>query len=225
MMPGTGCRHAGCLPKSLPSTITRTSAMSSCRRTDCGSRPGPAHLGFPRAVSTRGRGAGDGRREVNKSETALWWARVRCGRPQLVEAGGPFPAGMARLAEPGVTGVWLLPVLPDGARPGMTDELGIPPVAVDQPNDTARVLAACLRCCSPELSAPVWPGAPASKDHLRIGFQGDHRPRRDHVQQGRCRRDPATGRRRVAAVGRAQPGRSTGAAGRVLEPGGAEHPA
>ena len=108
---------------------------------------------------------------MNESETALWWARVRAAGRSPVEPGGPFPAGIARLAEPGVTGVWLLPVLPDGARPGMTDELGIPPVAVDQPNDTARVLAACLRCCWPELSAPVWPGAPASKDHVASVFR------------------------------------------------------
>lgn len=108
---------------------------------------------------------------MNESEIALWWARVRAAGPQLVEPGSAFPAGMARLAEPGVTGVWLLPVLPDGARPGVTDELGIPLVGVDHPNDTARVLAACLRCCWPELSAPVWPGAPASKDDVASVFR------------------------------------------------------
>lgn len=109
---------------------------------------------------------------MNEAETALWWARARAAGPQRVEPGTAFPVGMARLAEPGVTAVWLLPSFPDGGAPSVADELGIPTVAVDQPNDTARALAACLRCCWPELSGPVWPGVPASKDDVAAVFRG-----------------------------------------------------
>ena len=156
---------------------------------------------------------------MNESETALWWARVRAGGPQLVEPGDPFPAGMARLAEPGVTGIWLLPILPDGARPGMTDELGIPPLAVDQPNDTARVLAACLRAAGRNCRhrSGREPLRPRTMSHRFSGRS----PARRHMSN----RAVVAAIRRLGAAGwpwTNRPGRSTGAAGRLLEPGGAD---
>jgi hypothetical protein len=77
---------------------------------------------------------------------------------------------MQRLVEPDVAVVWLLAVLPEGARPSVSAELGLPVLAVEQPNDTARVLAACLRCCWVEPTGPIWPGAPASKDKVAAVF-------------------------------------------------------
>ena len=107
---------------------------------------------------------------MNEAETALWWARVRAAGPQRVVPSSAFPAGMLRLVEPEVTAVWLLPVVPDGARPSVSEELGLPLLAVEQPNDTARVLAACLRCCWKEPTGPMWPGAPAAKDEVASVF-------------------------------------------------------
>lgn len=108
---------------------------------------------------------------MNEAETALWWARVRAAGPQRVAPSSAFPAGMRRLVEPDATAVWLLPVVPDGARPSVSEELGLPVLAVEQPNDTARVLAACLRCCWAEPTGPMWPGAPASKDDVAAVFR------------------------------------------------------
>jgi hypothetical protein len=107
---------------------------------------------------------------VNEAETALWWARVRAAGPQRVAPSSAFPAGMQRLVEPDVTAVWLLAVLPEGARPSVSEELGLPVLAVEQPNDTARVLAACLRCCWAEPTGPMWPGTPASKEEVAAVF-------------------------------------------------------
>lgn len=108
---------------------------------------------------------------MNEAETAMWWARVRAAGPQRVEPSHAFPAGMLRLVEPDVTAVWLLPVIPDGARASVLEELGVSPVAVEQPNDTARVLAACLRCCWTEPAGPLWPGVPASKVEVASVFR------------------------------------------------------
>jgi hypothetical protein len=77
---------------------------------------------------------------------------------------------MLRLVEPDVTEVWLLTVVPEGARPSVLEELGLPAVAVEQPNDTARVLAACLRCCWSEPTGPMWPGTRASRDEVAAVF-------------------------------------------------------
>ena len=79
---------------------------------------------------------------MNEAETALWWARVRAAGPQRVIPSSASPAGMLRLVEPDVTAVWLLALVPEGARPTVLEELGLPVLAVEQPNDTARVLAA-----------------------------------------------------------------------------------
>lgn len=105
-------------------------------------------------------------------DTALWWARHRAAGPQRVPPASAHPTGMTRLVEPDASAVWLLPELPDNARPDVLDELGLPGVAVDQPNDTARVLAACLRCCWTEPSGPVWPAVPAPFDHVIGVFRG-----------------------------------------------------
>lgn len=99
-------------------------------------------------------------------DTTLWWARYRAAGPQRIKPADAYPAGMTRLVEPDASAVWLLPELPDNARPDVLDELGLAGVAVDQPNDTARVLAACLRCCWTEPSGPVWPAAPAPYDQV-----------------------------------------------------------
>ena len=40
----------------------------------------------------------------------------------------------------------------------MLAELGLPGPLVEQPNDTARLLAAVLRCCWEDPAGPVWPG-------------------------------------------------------------------
>ncbi|MFD4443829.1 hypothetical protein ACFWPK_29055 [Nocardia sp. NPDC058519] len=107
---------------------------------------------------------------MNESETALWWARVRAAGPQRVAPSSAFPAGMLRLIEPDVTAVWLLTVVPGGAMPSVLEELGLPALAVEQPNDTARVLAACLRCCWAEPTGPMWPGTSASRDEVGAVF-------------------------------------------------------
>jgi hypothetical protein len=107
---------------------------------------------------------------VNEAETALWWARVRAAGPQRVAPSSAFPAGMLRLVEPDARAVWLLTVVPEGARPSVSEELGLSVLAVEHPNDTARVLAACLRCCWAEPTGPMWPGRPASKDEVAAVF-------------------------------------------------------
>ncbi|WP_051426392.1 hypothetical protein [Jiangella gansuensis] len=108
---------------------------------------------------------------MTDDDTALWWARHRAGGPQRVAPTSAYPAGMTRLVEPDAEAVWLLPELPAGARPDVLDELGLPGVAVDQPNDTARVLAACLRCCWTEPTGPVWPAAPAPFEQVVAVFR------------------------------------------------------
>ncbi|MBT8226145.1 MAG: hypothetical protein HKP61_06470 [Dactylosporangium sp.] len=108
---------------------------------------------------------------MNESETALWWARIRAAGPQRVAPSSASPAGMLRLVEPDVTAVWLLTVVPEGARPSVLEELGLPVLAVEQPNDTARVLAVCMRCCWAEPTGPMWPGIPASRQQVAAVFE------------------------------------------------------
>lgn len=104
-------------------------------------------------------------------DDALWWARLRSGGPRPVSPDSAYPAGVRRLVEPDAHAVWLLPDLPDGARPDVVDELGLPGAHVDQRGDTARVLAACLRCCWTEPSGPVWPGVGAQLDDVATAFR------------------------------------------------------
>ncbi|MGH3155260.1 MAG: hypothetical protein ACRDNF_01590 [Streptosporangiaceae bacterium] len=103
--------------------------------------------------------------------TALWWARIRAAGPQLVDAGDPTPPGLVRLAEPGSSRVWLTPVLPNGAGPAVLDELDLPRPVLEQPNDTARVLAAALKSCWPDPSGPLWPGATAPFGQVLATFE------------------------------------------------------
>jgi hypothetical protein len=95
------------------------------------------------------------------SETALWWARVRAHGPLRVPAGTAAPEGLVRLVEPDAAAVWLLAVPPEQAGGGALEELGLAGPVVEQPNDTARLLAAVVRCCWGDPTASPWPGVVA----------------------------------------------------------------
>ncbi|GGO82338.1 hypothetical protein [Nonomuraea cavernae] len=86
--------------------------------------------------------------------------RARSGGPLRLHAGEPAPAGMLRLTRSDSSGE-ALPVWPDGATPSLLDEYQVTPVPVERSGETRRVLAACLTCCWPDLSADPWPGEPA----------------------------------------------------------------
>jgi len=107
---------------------------------------------------------------VNQAEIALWWARTRSGGPQHIPPGAPTPAGMLRLPEPDGSGAWLLPVLPDNASAAVLDELGLPSHALEHPNDTARVLAACVKCCWADPAGPLWPGVSVPWEQVAASF-------------------------------------------------------
>jgi len=98
---------------------------------------------------------------MSVGETARWWAAARARGPLQVPVGTPAPDGLLRLAEPDGGTVWLLAVPPEQAGGGALEELGLTGVAVEQPNDTARLLAAVVRCCWEDPTAPVWPGVTA----------------------------------------------------------------
>jgi hypothetical protein len=66
----------------------------------------------------------------------------------------------------------MLPTLPDGAGHGVLEELGTPPVAVEQPNETARVLAICVTCCWPDRSGPAWPGVTGTRAQIKAVYAG-----------------------------------------------------
>jgi len=95
------------------------------------------------------------------TETARWWAAARARGPLTVPAGSAAAEALLRLAEPGGHQVRLLAVPPEQAGPGALDELGLPGPLVEQPNDTARLLAAVVRCCWGDPTAPIWPGVAA----------------------------------------------------------------
>lgn len=134
---------------------------------------------------------------MNEFETAAWWARNRAAGPQPTEPGRPAPAGTRRLVEADASAVWLLPNLPDGARPTVLDELGLPAPALEHPNDTARVLACCLRCCWIEPAGPVWPGTGARWEQVHSVF----RAITDHRDEAAGTRAVTAGVRRLAATG------------------------
>jgi len=98
---------------------------------------------------------------VNAAQTALWWARARALGPALSPAGTPAPDGFLRLPDPDSGEVWLLPAHPGTAGPWVLDELGLAGPTVEQPNETARLLAAVVRCCWPDPEAEIWPGQDA----------------------------------------------------------------
>ncbi len=90
--------------------------------------------------------------------TALAWARARAGGPLRVPAGTPAPDSMLRLPEPSGDAGWLVPQVPEAADARVLAELGLACPLLEQPNDTARLLAAALRCCWEDPLAPIWPG-------------------------------------------------------------------
>ena len=94
-------------------------------------------------------------------DTALAWARARAGGPLRVPPGTPAPPGMLRLPEPSGDGAWLVPQVPETADARVLAELGLTGPLLEQPNETARVLAAALRCCWEDPLAPIWPGVSA----------------------------------------------------------------
>jgi hypothetical protein len=93
--------------------------------------------------------------------TALAWARARAGGPLRVPAGTSAPAGLLRLPEPSGDGAWLVPQVPETADARVLAELGLAGPLLEQPNDTARLLAAVLRCCWEDPLAAIWPGVSA----------------------------------------------------------------
>jgi hypothetical protein len=121
---------------------------------------------------------------VSVSATALAWARARSAGPVQVPPGTPAPEGLTRLVEPDGSAVWLLAVPPEAAGGGALDELGLTGPVVEQPNDTARLLAAVVRCCWSDPTGPVWPGAPARWDAVLEVFR--HYAERDEAAFARA---------------------------------------
>jgi hypothetical protein len=103
---------------------------------------------------------------------ALWWAKVQSAGPLEVSPDMPAVAGLTRAPSPDGSSVWLVPTLPSGAGHGVLDESGTPPVAVEQPNETARVLAICVTCCWPDRSGPAWPGVTGTLAQVRSVYAG-----------------------------------------------------
>ncbi|GAA0624772.1 hypothetical protein HPO96_34340 [Kribbella sandramycini] len=98
---------------------------------------------------------------------ALWWAKVQSAGPLEVEPDTPAVAGLTRAATPDGAKVWLVPTMPSGAGHTVLEELGAPPVAVEQPNETARVLAICVTCCWADRSGSAWPGTTGTLVQIR----------------------------------------------------------
>lgn len=124
---------------------------------------------------------------MSPEETALAWARARSGGPLRSQPGAPVPAGMIRLAEPdGFDGpaAWLVPQVPESADARVLAELGLAGPLLEQPNDTARMLAACLRCCWADPLQPPWPGRPAGSADVLAVF-GDLTGPRDEAAHRR----------------------------------------
>jgi hypothetical protein len=89
---------------------------------------------------------------------------------------------MIRLAEPdGFDGpaAWLVPQVPESADARVLAELGLAGPLLEQPNDTARMLAACLRCCWADPLQSPWPGAPAASADVLAVFRDLTGPRDD----------------------------------------------
>jgi hypothetical protein len=110
--------------------------------------------------------------ESGRSYNALWWAKVQSAGPLQVSPDTPAVSGLTRAAEPDGSSIWMLPTLPDGAGHGVLEELGMPPVAVEQPNETARVLAICAACCWPDRSGSAWPGVVGTLTQIKAVYAG-----------------------------------------------------
>lgn len=103
---------------------------------------------------------------TSRDETADAWARARAAGPLRTGPGEPTPRGMLRLVEPGGQAIWLVPQVPDNADARVLAELGLPVSKIEQPNDTARVLAVCLRCCWDDPLGSPWPGSATTTDRV-----------------------------------------------------------
>ncbi|WP_432938384.1 hypothetical protein ACQPXM_27135 [Kribbella sp. CA-253562] len=110
--------------------------------------------------------------ENGRLYNALWWAKVQSGGPVKVPVDTPPVAGLARAVEPDGSGVWMVPTLPAGAGHGVLEELGAPPVAVEMPNETARVLSICVACCWVERDGPAWPGVTGTLAQIKAVYAG-----------------------------------------------------
>lgn len=113
------------------------------------------------------------------AETALAWARARAAGPVRSLPGAPVPAGMLRLAEPDGSAAWLVPQVPESADARVLAELGLTGPLLEQPNDTARMLAAGLRCCWADPLQPPWPGRAAAAGDVLAVFRDLTGPRDD----------------------------------------------
>jgi hypothetical protein len=129
--------------------------------------------------------------------TALAWARARAGGPLRVPVGTPAPDGMQRLPEPSGDGAWLVPQVPETADTRVLAELGLAGPLLEQPNDTARLLAAALRCCWPDPLAPIWPGVTVAAAPVLAVF-GELTGPRDELAH---RRSAVAGLRRLDQAG------------------------
>ncbi|MFI7067841.1 hypothetical protein ACIBL3_43080 [Kribbella sp. NPDC050124] len=103
---------------------------------------------------------------------ALWWAKVQSAGPLEVEPDTPAVAGLTRATSQDGSTVWLVPTLPSGAGHTVLEEMGTPPVAVEQPNETARVLSICVACCWTDRSGPAWPGSVGTLAQVRSVYAG-----------------------------------------------------
>lgn len=110
--------------------------------------------------------------ESGRSYNALWWAKVQSAGPLQVSPDTPAVPGLTRAAEPDGSSIWMLPTLPDGAGHGVLEELGMPPVAVEMPNETARVLAICVTCCWQDRSGSAWPGVVGTLTQIKAVYAG-----------------------------------------------------
>ncbi|MFG1913090.1 hypothetical protein [Kribbella sp. NPDC048928] len=103
---------------------------------------------------------------------ALWWAKVQSAGPLEIDPDTPAVAGLTRAAAPDGSAVWLVPTMPSGAGHSVLEELGAPPVPVELPNETARLLAICVACCWTDRSAPAWPGTTGTLAQIRSVYAG-----------------------------------------------------
>jgi hypothetical protein len=110
--------------------------------------------------------------ESGRSYNAVWWAKVQSAGPLQVSPDTPAVSGLTRAAEPDGSSIWMLPTLPDGAGHGVLEELGMPPVAVEMPNETARVLAICVTCCWQDRSGSAWPGVVGTLTQIKAVYAG-----------------------------------------------------
>ncbi|GAA0932292.1 hypothetical protein GCM10009554_16720 [Kribbella koreensis] len=110
--------------------------------------------------------------ESGRSYTALWWAKVQSAGPLQVSPDTPAVPGLTRAPEPDGSTIWMLPTLPEGAGHSVLEELGMPPVAVEMPNETARVLAICVACCWQDRSGSVWPGVVGTLTQVKAVYAG-----------------------------------------------------